>query len=111
MSPLVRLNIVTELEGCGLYVVEAGNAIEAISVLGDNPSINVVFTDIDMPGGVDCLELARIVKERFPPIQVVVTSGHHMVPKAELPPTVVFIAKPYVSEEIIRTILQIADPK
>lgn len=107
-EPLVRLDIVAELEDHGLLVLEAGNAPEAIAILGDNPVVNVIFTDVDMPGGIDGLELARIVKERFPPIQVVVTSGHRIVTGRNLPADAKFIPKPYVSKQIIRTILEIA---
>lgn len=109
-EPLVRMDIVSELEDQGFHVLEAGNALEAIALLGDNPVVNVVFTDVDMPGGVDGLKLARIIKERSPQIQVVVTSGHRVVADTDLPPSVKFIPKPYVSDEIIRTILNLADP-
>ncbi|KQN73448.1 response regulator [Devosia sp. Leaf64] len=110
-EPLVRMDIVGELEDQGFHVLEAGNALEAIAILADNPVVNVVFTDVDMPGGVDGLELARIVRERSPQIQVVVTSGHRVVAETDLPPSVKFIPKPYVPDQIIRTILHIADPK
>jgi CheY-like chemotaxis protein len=106
-EPLVRLNIVAELEDNGLLVLEAGNALEAIAVLGDNPVVDVIFTDVDMPGGMDGLALARIVKDRYPPIQVVVTSGHRLVTERDLPEEAIFVPKPYLSQQIIRTILDI----
>lgn len=106
---LVRMDIVAELEDRGLEVLEASNALEAIAVLGDNPVVDVIFTDVDMPGGIDGIELAMLVKQRFPPIQVVVTSGHRIVTESDLPAQVKFIPKPYVSKEIIETILQIVD--
>ncbi|MGV8955105.1 MAG: response regulator [Cypionkella sp.] len=107
-EPLVRISIIAELEDHGLQVMEASNAHEAIAVLGDNPVVNVIFTDVDMPGSIDGIELARIVRERFPPIQVVVTSGHRNVLQGDLPPEAKFIPKPYVSEQIVKTILEIA---
>jgi two-component system, response regulator PdtaR len=105
---LVRINIVAELEDRGMHVLEAGNAHEAIAILGDNPVVNVMFTDVDMPGGIDGLELARIVKERYPPIQVIVTSGLRNVAERELPVEGRFFSKPYVSQKVIQTILEIA---
>jgi len=107
-EPLVRISIVAELQDHGLRVLEAGNAHDAIAILGDNPVVNVIFTDVDMPGSIDGIELAKIVRERFPPVQVVVTSGHRNVLQGDLPPEAKFIPKPYVSEQIVKTILEIA---
>lgn len=107
-EPLVRINIVAELEDQGMHVLEAGDAHQAIDILSENPVINVIFTDVDMPGGMDGLELARIVKERYPPVQVIVTSGHRDVGTRDLPADGRFFPKPYISEKVIQTILEIA---
>lgn len=95
-EPLVRMNIVAELEGCGLQVLEAKNALEAISILGDHPMVHVLFTDADMPSGLDGLELARIVENRCPIIQMIVTLGHQQLVDADIPAAGTFLPKPYV---------------
>ena len=107
-EPLVRINIVAELEDRGMHVLEAGDAHQAIDILSENPVVNVIFTDVDMPGGIDGLELARIVKERYPPVQVIVTSGHRDVGTRDLPVDGRFFTKPYISEKVIQTIIEIA---
>ncbi|MBJ6986076.1 response regulator [Devosia sp. MC521] len=107
-EPLVRMDIVSDLEDHGLYVLEAANAREAIAILEAQPVVDVLFTDVDMPGGLDGLELAKIVKQRFPGIQVIVTSGHREFSEADLPENCNFFPKPYASPKIVRAILNLA---
>ncbi|MEP7457703.1 response regulator, partial [Phyllobacterium sp. SB3] len=82
---LIRMGIVDELELAGFEVMEAANAAEAIDQLAANPLISVMFTDVDMPGGVDGLKLAAAVRDRWPPIKIIVTSGHRTVNVDALP--------------------------
>ena len=63
---------------------EASNSGEAIRVLETTDNIRVVFTDINMPGSIDGLKLARYVRGRWPPIKLIVTSGHFSPSNAEL---------------------------
>ena len=63
------------IEKAGFEVIQAGNADEAIAILEARPDIHVVFTDIQMPGSMDGLKLARFVRDRWPPIKIVATSG------------------------------------
>lgn len=105
---LVRMSIVAELENNDMEVFEAADAHQAIKVLAGNPVVDVIFTDVDMPGDLDGIELARVVKERYPPIQVIVTSGHRNVRPTDLPQDGLFIAKPYMSDRVIETILAMA---
>ena len=57
--------------------------------------IRVMFTDVDMPGGMDGLMLAAAVRDRWPPIKIIVTSGHRPVALADLPDDSRFFGKPY----------------
>lgn len=84
----------------GLDVIEAGNAREAIVILHTGRRFECLFTDIDMPGDVDGLELAEIVKSAFPPIEIIITSGRGDVEPADLPPDGVFVGKPYSPQAI-----------
>jgi two-component system, response regulator PdtaR len=93
----IRMGAVTMIEEAGYNVVEAGNADEAIRILEARTDIRIVFTDIEMPGSMDGLKLARYVRDRWPPIQLVVTSGRHRINDADLPPRGHFVPKPYNS--------------
>jgi CheY-like chemotaxis protein len=73
---LLRMDAVDMIAGAGFEVVEAANADEAIEILETRGDVTVVFTDIQMPGSMDGLKLARAVRGRWPPIKIVATSGH-----------------------------------
>jgi CheY-like chemotaxis protein len=92
---LLRMDAVDMIAGAGFEVVEAANADEAIEVLEARRDITVVFTDIQMPGTMDGLRLARAVKGRWPPIKIVATSGHLQVRETDLPEGGRFLPKPY----------------
>jgi CheY-like chemotaxis protein len=92
---LLRINAVDMIEAAGFEVVEAGNADEAIEILESRRDITVVFTDIQMPGSMDGLKLARAVRGRWPPIKIVATSGHVGVAETDLPEGGRFLPKPY----------------
>jgi CheY-like chemotaxis protein len=92
---LLRMDAVDMIEGAGYEVVEAANADEAIKILEARRDITVVFTDIQMPGSIDGLKLARAVRGRWPPIKIVATSGHVGVAETDLPEGGRFLPKPY----------------
>ncbi len=85
---LLRIDAVDMIAGAGFEVVEAANADQAIEILESRRDITVVFTDIQMPGSMDGLKLARAIRGRWPPIKIVATSGHpiwgkRICPKAD----------------------------
>jgi CheY-like chemotaxis protein len=92
---LLRMNAVDMIAGAGFEVIEATNADQAIEVLEARRDITVVFTDIQMPGSMDGLKLARAVRGRWPPIKIVATSGHLDVGETDLPEGGRFLPKPY----------------
>ena len=65
-EPLIRLAIIDELEAGGFTIYEARNAAEAVVILESNPAIHLMFSDIDMPGDMDGLKLAVLVRDRWP---------------------------------------------
>jgi CheY-like chemotaxis protein len=68
---LLRMDAVDMIAAAGFEVVdEAANADEAIKILEARRDITVVFTDIQMPGSMDGLKLARAVRGRWPPIKI-----------------------------------------
>jgi CheY-like chemotaxis protein len=105
---LVRLGIVDFLEDQGFRVFEAQNGDEAISLLVKIADISVLFTDVDMPGGMDGLGLAAAVRDRWPPIKIIVTSGHLRNDQTNLPDDAVFLAKPYNPDVIAQTVRQMS---
>src|SRR3981081_1549081 len=92
---LVRMDAVDMIAAAGFEVVEAGNADQAIDILESRKDITVVFTDIQMPGSMDGLKLARAVRGRWPPIKIVATAGHLNVGQTDLPEGGRFLPKPY----------------
>jgi len=104
---LIRMDIADQLEREGFFVFEAANADQAIVVLNAEPSVRIMFTDIDMPGSMDGLKLAAAVRKRFPPVQIIVTSGHRMVEINEMPDGSVFFGKPYQHAAVMASMRQL----
>jgi len=65
-----------QLRAAGYLVIEAANAHEAIEVLRHGNDVKVVISDIRMPGSMDGLELARVLRSDFPETKIVLASGH-----------------------------------
>jgi CheY-like chemotaxis protein len=101
---LILMDIVDCLEDAGFEVIEAANADQAIEVLESRDDIRVVFTDVDMPGSMDGLKLAAFVRERWPPIKLIITSGHVAVEERDLPAGGRFFRKPYQGRSIAQAI-------
>jgi len=92
---IIRMDISMSLSEEGFTVFEASNADEAIQILNANPNIQLMFTDIDMPGSMDGLKLAAAVRDRWPPVKIIVTSGHQQISDESLPVVARFFSKPY----------------
>ncbi len=97
---LIRMSSVDMIRDFGFGVVEASNAAEAVSVLESVPDITAVFTDIQMPGEMDGLLLAATVRDRWPPLALLITSGKVRPPADGMPTGARFIAKPYSSLQL-----------
>jgi CheY-like chemotaxis protein len=92
---LLRIAAVDMIADAGFEVLEAGNAAEAIAILEARRDITVVFTDIQMPGSMDGLRLAKAVRGRWPPIKIIATSGRPHIGETDLPEGGRFLPKPY----------------
>ncbi|WP_081852096.1 response regulator [Pseudorhizobium marinum] len=101
---IILINISDELTALGFHVYEASNARAAMDQLLLHPDIKVLFTDIDMPGDMDGLLLAKIVRGRWPPIKIIITSGKHCFTSGELPMVGRFIPKPYDPSSVVSAI-------
>jgi two-component system, response regulator PdtaR len=96
---LIRELVAEELAEAGYIVVVANDADQAIAILEARQDINLVFTDIDMPGSMDGLKLAAAVRDRWPPVHIIITTGK--VRPLEFPANALFIPKPYVGENVV----------
>jgi two-component system, response regulator PdtaR len=86
------------LEDAGHNVVATFDADEAIAILETAPEIEVVITDINLRGSMDGLRLAVAIRDRWPPIHLIVTTGQAHPLKSELPSG---SPKPYRPDEIL----------
>lgn len=92
---LIRQLSVYELEDAGYRVIEAADAGQAIAILETGVPVDVLFTDVNMPGGIDGIHLVHLVHSRWPGVGLIVTSGRADIPEEELPEEGHFIRKPY----------------
>jgi two-component system, response regulator PdtaR len=99
---LVRRVAVEIVEDAGFVALDAANADEAVVILEGRRDIAMVFTDIDMPGTMDGLKLAHAIRNRWPPIKIVMVSGKTHLGESELPSNSKFFAKPYAVSAMIR---------
>jgi DNA-binding NtrC family response regulator len=99
---LLRTLAVEALSEKGFVAVEAGHATAALDICKSRAEeIDVLFTDIRMPGSMDGLELAHRVRERWPGISVVIASGNIFVSADELPAGARFLPKPYDMQRVV----------
>jgi CheY-like chemotaxis protein len=100
---LVRSVVAIYLRDCGFQVVEAGNADEAIRVLESGLTVDIVFSDVNMPGSMDGFGLARWLRCKRPGLHLILTSGLPQKTE-ELGKHRPFLAKPYDHAELERQI-------
>lgn len=100
-DPLLRMLAVEVVEEAGFVALEAGNADEAVALLESRPDVSLLFTDIDMPGSMDGLKLAHAVRDRWPPIKILIVSGKVRMQPSELPSNSCFFGKPYQTAAMV----------
>ena len=101
---LLSMDISEALEDAGYAVIAVANADEAIKVLESRNNVRTIFTDIDIPGSMDGLKLAAAVRDRWPPIHIIVTTGTKAPRRDEMPANSAFIAKPYRRAEVLEAV-------
>jgi CheY-like chemotaxis protein len=92
---LLRLHAAGLLEDHGFTVIEAENAEAALKALETHDQVRLLFADVQMPGALDEMDLARQVHARCPNVLLVITSGRQKPTRAEIPDDGRFVAKPY----------------
>lgn len=106
-EPLIRLSAIQMVEDAGYAAVEAHDALEAVRILDSRPDIRIVFTDIDMPGAMNGLLLAAAIRDRWPPIEIILTSGALVPAAALMPDRGLFLPKPYTQTQLETAFSQI----
>ena len=106
---LLRLVAVELVEDAGFQALSAASADEALSILETRGDVWLLFTDVQMPGSMDGLSLAHAVRDRWPPVELIVTSGQRHIRAEDLPDRGRFIAKPYDREMLSQAFQELAE--
>ena len=102
---IVRLTIAEYLREEGYEVIEAANADEALDVFRSGIAIDLLFTDVRMPGSMDGCELARRVRAEWPSTPVILTSGYSQSLLSARSASEDFVVpKPYRPQAVLTTI-------
>ena len=99
---LIRDLVAEELELAGFTALTARDADSAISILEVRQDVRLLFTDVDMPGSMDGLKLAAAVRDRWPPIHIIITTGK--VRPLVMPADAIFLPKPYLTRDVVAAI-------
>ncbi|MGK9054095.1 response regulator [Xaviernesmea oryzae] len=103
-EPLIRFTTLDALEEVGHVVLEAANADEAMVLFRNRPDIDIVFTDVNMAGSMDGIQLARRIRAIRPSVGIIITSGVVNLDPMLLPANTVFLPKPYQHEKLLTSI-------
>jgi CheY-like chemotaxis protein len=107
---LIRTAVATSLSDAGFAVLEAARADDALAVLtAQAASIRVLFTDIQMPGRINGLQLAHEAAVRWPWIALLVASGKDRPQSGDLPPGCRFLTKPYAPDTVVIHVMELMD--
>lgn len=101
---LIRTMVSDALRDAGLAVIEAIDADEAMRVLQSGVAIDLMFTDVRMPGSMDGLTLLKNCTELFPDLPVIMTSGHLAPSDAIISGAKRFLPKPYLPDDAIAVV-------
>ncbi len=91
-EPMTRMVAADALSEVGVKVYEASDACEALHILDEHPKVGLLFTDIELPGGMDGRALAEEVHSVRPDVELIVTSGTNDVADSDLPDSGTFLS-------------------
>lgn len=91
--PLISMDTAGLVVSCGCTTIEAINADDAVAHLERRSDIRCVVTDVEMPGGMDGIGLAQLIRTRWADIAIVVVSGRTLMDSEDLPDEIPFLAK------------------
>lgn len=108
-EPLIEMEAVDLFSDLGYDAIGARSADEAVLVLRARDDVALVFTDIEMPGTMDGLDLASFIGKTWLNIRVLITSGRTTPPEDGLLRNARFVPKPYTARQIERALAAMAD--
>lgn len=97
---IIRIASAAILEDAGYTIIEAVDADDALRMLQHHPEVDVVVTDVQMPGTIDGLRLVEILALQYPRIETIITSGRASANAARQCGATKFLAKPYTANAI-----------
>src|SRR3546814_19963949 len=103
-NALLRRTLSEVLKATNFEVVEANSADGALETLESGSQIDIVITDVEMPGSMDGIGLAKLIRQRWPTIPLLVMSGRIRPREGQLPPGVAFLPKPTIPGELIHLV-------
>jgi CheY-like chemotaxis protein len=99
-TAILRMEAVDLVQSAGYEALEANSADEAIRILESRADIDLVFTDVQMPGTMDGIKLSHYIRNRWPPVKLIVVSGMAILEESSLPEGSRFFPKPYTNHAI-----------
>lgn len=110
-EPVLRIEATDMVERAGFEAVEATSVEDAIHILEHRPDIRIVYIDLDMPRGVKGIEIAAAIRDRWPPIEIILTAANFAKADLDLPVRSEFYSKPIQHSEIVAAMRRMAaDP-
>jgi len=101
---LIRMMLSDELRDAGYDVIEAFNAEEAVALLKSLVRVDLIISDVRMPGSLDGFGLLSVVRDMFPGLPVIITSGHHRPTLGAGDEATQFVPKPYSLEHVVKLV-------
>jgi len=99
-SAIIRMGAVDLVLSVGYEALEASDADAAIRILESRNDVDLVFTDVQMPGTMDGIELSHYIRDRWPPVRLIIASGEAFLEESSLPIGSRFFSKPYDESSI-----------
>ena len=101
---IIRMSVVATLEDAGFAVLEAQNSAEALEQLAQHAEIDILLTDVRMPGRMNGLALVAQAHRDYPAIPAIVMSAHATAEEARHAGAAGFITKPYSARMVVQTV-------
>ncbi|MCF3932195.1 PAS domain S-box protein [Acuticoccus sp. M5D2P5] len=111
-DPSVRYSVSTMLESLGYTIVQATRAEEAITILRERGDIDMLFTDVIMPGAMNGMRLAELIREQNPNLPILFTSGYSkstLTRQFEFDANMDLLSKPYRVSDLAQTVRRLFD--
>ncbi|TPJ66007.1 response regulator [Mesorhizobium sp. B2-7-1] len=113
-EPLIRMLVVDTLEELGLAAMEAGNAVEATTVLDSDQPVDLLVTDLNLPGGVNGHQLVHLARRTRKDLKVLLITGYAPAAEDVVDDRTFVVAKPFLTETLaahVRHLLGLTAPE